>query len=121
MENEGKIYDLEERSFCFALAARDCLAGGRWTRTQWTDVNQLLRSSGSIAANYIEANNSVSKSDFAYRISISKKESAESCLWLRLLGETTQPEPLKEILRTLYREADEITRILATILRNSQK
>ena len=121
MENEGKIYDLEERSFRFALAVRDCLAGGRWTRTQWTDVNQLLRSSGSIAANYIEANNSVSKSDFAYRISISKKESAESCLWIRLLGETTQPESLKAVFRTLYQEAGDITRILATILLNSKK
>ncbi len=121
MENEGKVYDLEERTFQFALAVRVCLAEGRWTRTQWADVNQLLRSSGSIAANYIEANNAVSKSDFAYRIAISKKEAAESCLWIRLLGETTSTEPLREILRTHYREADEITRILATILRNSQQ
>lgn len=120
MESD-KIYDLEERSFRFALAVRHCLAEGRWTRTQWTDVNQLLRSSGSIAANYTEANNAVSTSDFAYRIGISKKEAAESCLWIRLLGETTQTEPLKATLRTLFREADELTRILATILRNSQK
>ena len=120
METEGKVYDLEERSFRFALAVRGSLATGRWTRTQWPDVNQLLRSSGSVAANYIEANNAVSKSDFGYRIAISKKEAAESCLWIRLLGETTPTESLKETLRTLYREADEITRILATILRNSQ-
>jgi four helix bundle protein len=121
MESRQKTYDFEERSFHFALSIRKCVSAHDWTSTQWTDVNQLLRSSGSVAANYIEANNSVSKADFNHRIAISKKEAAESCLWLRLLGESSNAHGIKESLQTLYREADEPTRILATILRNSMK
>ena len=44
---------------------------------------------------------------------------AEVRLWLRLLGATTSNAPAKETLRTLYRESDELVRILSTILRNS--
>ena len=51
MDDVRHEYDLEERTFQFALAVRSCIAGSKWTRVQWTDVDQLLRSSGSIAAN----------------------------------------------------------------------
>lgn len=121
MEDERPVYNLEERTYQFALAIRRCIGGIRWTREQWTDVDQVLRSSGSVAANYIEANNAVSKADFLFRIRISKKEASESRLWLRLLGETSQDEPLKQALRSLYKESDELAKILATILRNSSK
>jgi four helix bundle protein len=121
MGDQERTFDLEERAFQFALGIRGCVANIKWNREQWTDVDQLLRSSGSVAANYIEANNAVSKPDFLFRIRISKKEASESRLWLRLLGETSTDEPLKQKLRSLYKECDELARILATILRNSSK
>jgi four helix bundle protein len=119
MENGGRAYDLEERTYQFALGIRRCIGSVKWAREQWTDVDQVLRSSGSIAANYVEANNAVSKPDFIFRIKISKKEASESRLWLRLLGDTTQAEPIKQTLGNFQQEADELARILATILRNS--
>lgn len=121
MDGEEPRYDLEERTFQFALSTRRCIAGSKWTREQWTDVDQVLRASGSIAANYIEANNAVSKPDFLFRIRISKKEASECRLWLRLLAETSHQEHLTQTLHTLHKEADELARILATILRNSEK
>jgi len=121
MNGEESRYDMEERTFQFALGIRRCVAGIKWTREQWTDIDQVLRASGSIAANYIEANNAVSKPDFLFRIRISKKEASECRLWLRLLAETSQDEPLKQMLHTLHQESDELARILAAILRNSQK
>lgn len=121
MDEESHRYDLEERSFQFALGIRCCIGVVKWTREQWTDVDQVLRSSGSIAANYIEANNAVSKPDFIFRIRIAKKEASECRLWLRLLIETSQDETLKHRPHTLHKEADELARILATILRNSEK
>jgi four helix bundle protein len=120
MEEREPAYDLEERTFQFALEVRSCISASQWTRTQWSDCDQLLRSSGSVAANYIEANNAVSKPDFLFRIRIAKKEASESKLWLRLLGETSENEFTKSTLRTLFKESDELTRILATILRNSK-
>lgn len=121
METDSKPYDLEERSFQFALSVRSCIGRNRWSRCQWSDVDQVLRSSGSVAANYIEANNAVSTPDFLHKVAISKKEVAESRLWLRLLGETSDSEDIKATLRDLHREADELTRILATIFKNSRK
>lgn len=121
MEDMSKTFDLEERTFRFALAVRHCVSDFRSSRSQWTDVDQLLRSSGSVAANYTEANNAVSKPDFLHRIRIAKKEASETKLWLRLLGETTKEETLKTILRPLFKESDELTRILATILKNADK
>ena len=118
-EDEGR-FDLEERTFQFALDIRHCISAHRWTRSQWTDLKQLLRSSGSVAANYVEANNAASRADFIYRIGVSKKEAVESRLWLRLIGATTANQETKEALRNLYRESDELVRILAAILRSSK-
>ena len=120
MSDEEPQYDLEERTFQFALAIRRFISGNTWSQHQKSDLNQVLRSSGSVAANYIEANNAVSKADFLLRIRISKKEASESRLWLRLLAETSANPDLIQSLRNLYKEADELSRILATILRNSQ-
>ncbi len=121
MDGEETRYDLEGRTFKFALAIRACMSKSTWTREQWSDVDQLLRSSGSVAANYIEANNAVSKPDFIFRVRVSKKEASECRLWLRLLAETTTGATLKQNLHDLHKEADELARILATILRNSLK
>lgn len=49
------------------------------------DGKQLVRSSGSVAANYLEAQEGLSRKDFFYRIKVCRKESRESGLWLRLL------------------------------------
>lgn len=120
MSEEEPSYDLEERTFQFALAVRRCIDGNRWRRSQWRDVDQLLRSSGSVAANYTEANNAFSKQDFRHRIGVTKKEAGESKLWLRLLGSTSSPaQSVTTDLRELFREADELVRIFAKIHRSS--
>ncbi len=49
------------------------------------DAKQLVRASGSVGANYIEANESLSKKDFIHRIKICRKEAKESRYWLKLL------------------------------------
>ncbi len=122
MENEDgePKYDLDERTFQYALEVRLCIARFRWSDAQWIDIKQLLRSSGSVAANYSEANNAFSKADFRHRIGICRKESGESRLWSRLLGSTTPDSEPKSQLRKLFKEADELTRIFATIHRGSQ-
>jgi len=119
MGKTSSDYDLEERTYQFALKVRQLISEHKWQRQHWTDIDQLLRSSGSVGANYIEANNSLSSKDFSYRIKISKKEAKESRYWTRLLGATAD-EQTKAELREIYQEADELMRILATILKNRQ-
>jgi four helix bundle protein len=108
-------FDLEERTYRFALDARKLVRACEWGREQRTDLVHLLHSSGSVAANYVEANNAISSPDFSHRLRISKKEAGESRLWLRLLGDTSEDDR-KATLRDLYREADALVRIFASIL-----
>lgn len=112
-----KHYDLEERTFIFA---RDCRAFVKIiprTISNIEDGKQLVRSSGSPASNYIEANESLSKKDFIMRIKICRKEAKESRLWLRLLFVT----PVQEAERNrLIAEAIELVKIFSSIIENSK-
>ncbi len=75
---DSKQYDLEERTFTFASEVRDFVRKLPRTISLVEDVKQVTRSSGSVAANYIEANESLSKKDFVMRIKICRKEAKES-------------------------------------------
>lgn len=77
---------------------------------------QLIRSSGSQAANYIEANEALSRKDFAHRIRICRKEAKESSLWLRL----TEPYDGGVGQAALMQEAEELRKIFSSILDKSQ-
>jgi len=85
-----KPYDLEERTFQFAKEVRVFVKSLEKTTANIEDAKQLVRSSGSVGANHIEANESLSKKDFVYRLKISRKEAKESIFWLRLINETNK-------------------------------
>jgi four helix bundle protein len=81
------------------------------------DARQLVRSSGSVGANYIEANESLSKKDFICRIKICRKEAKESRYWLRLL----EAEDVVDLERAaLVQEAQELMNIFGAIVRKSE-
>jgi four helix bundle protein len=77
-----KQYDLEERTFEFAKKVRVFVSILQRTISNIEDGKQLIRSSGSIGANYIEANESLGKKDFLMKIKTCKKEAKESRYWL---------------------------------------
>ena len=83
--SKPKRYDLEDRTLKFAKDVRTFIKLLPKTAAHFEDGKQLIRSSGSVGANYIEANDSLSKKDFLMRIKISRKEAKESRYWLRLL------------------------------------
>ncbi|MCF6214092.1 MAG: four helix bundle protein [Flavobacteriaceae bacterium] len=115
----GKVYDLEERTFQFAKEVRLFIQTLKKTIANIEDGKQVARSSGSIAANYIEANESLSDKDFLFRVKISRKEAKETVLWLRLINETNDLKN-KQIIENLIKEAIEIKKILSAILNNSK-
>ncbi len=78
------------------------------------DSKQLVRSSGSVGANYIEANESLSKKDFVYRIKICRKEAKESTFWLKLINETNDLSNHKEAEK-LIQESIELKKIFSAI------
>lgn len=111
-----KTYDLEIRTFQFAKKVRNLVNLLPKTIQNREDCAQLIRSSGSIGANYIEANESLSKKDFLMRIKISRKEAKETTYWLRLIE--TPPTLIQE-QEALLKEATELMMILSSIMRKS--
>jgi four helix bundle protein len=114
-----KPYDLEERTYPFAKRVRLFVKRLPRTVANLEDVPQLVRSSGSVGANYIEANEALGKKDFLMRIKISRKEAKESIYRLRLVD--TGDDPAVDGERTVFmQEANELMKILAAILRKSE-
>ena len=83
------------------------------------DGKQAIRASGSPGANYIEANEALSKKDFLKHIKECRKESKESRYWLRLLDTEGKP-PLDAERERLRQEAKELVLIFAAIIRKSE-
>ena len=82
-----KQYNLEERTLKFAKEVIAFVKEMPRSMANAEIAKQLIRSSGSIGANYIEANESLSKKDFLMRIKICRKESKETLYWLKLAFE----------------------------------
>ena len=82
-------------------------------------VEQIVGSSGSIGANYMEATASESKKDFIHKMLICKKEIKETQHWIRLLAEAN--DDLKEEFRKLWKENQELLFIFSKAISTSQK
>jgi four helix bundle protein len=79
---------------------------------------QLIRSAGSVGANYIEANGSLGKKDFVMKTRICRKEARESKFWLNLI--TLKSENLEIQRQALIKESDELAKIFSTIIEKSK-
>ncbi len=114
---QDRKYDLEERCLAFAKRVNAYVRSLLKNIPGIENGKQLVRSAGSIGANYIEANESLSRKDFAMRIKISRKEARESEFWLELT------EPLKEFEQErfyLLQEALELRKIFGAILEKTK-
>ena len=118
MAENNKQYDLEERTLRFAADVRVFIKRLPKTIANIEDSKQVVRSSGSVGANYIEANEALSKKDFVMRIKISRKEAKESKFWLSLSD--TGDNTLNIEKAVLLKEADELMKIFSAIMRKSQ-
>lgn len=109
----SKYYDLERRTFSFAQSVNLFIKKLPKTISNTEYAKQLIRSSGSVGANYIEANESLGKKDFAMRIRICRKEAKESRYWLELLN---IPNVLFSERAALVKEATELIKIFSSIV-----
>ena len=119
IQKPKREYDLEERTFQFAKAIRLFVKALPKTIANIEDGKQLIKASGSVGANYREANESLSKKDFLLRIKISRKEAKESAYWLRVIHETNNLENADDALG-LIKEANELKKIFSSILEKSK-
>jgi four helix bundle protein len=117
--SDAKAYDLEERTYLFAKSVRQFVKLLPRTIGNIEDVKQVVRSSGSIGANYIEANDAISRKDFLHRIKICRKEAKESIYFLRLLDAGARAE-VDSRRAALVQESTEIMKIFGAVLRKSE-
>lgn len=110
-----KVYDLEDRTLLFAKNVRNFINSLPKSLTNVDDCKQLIRSSGSVGANYREANDGLSKKDFLNRIKICRKEAKETVYWLILLESSSGNS--HSIWQDLIKEAQEIEKIFGAIYR----
>src|SRR6202035_5306867 len=118
MEDGAKPRDLEDRTLEFAESVRTFVKQLPRTVSNTEDVRQLVRASGSVAANWIEADEALSKKDFLMRVKICRKESKESRLFLRLIDAGLSKNNVAACER-LAAEAHELTLIFSSIISKS--
>jgi four helix bundle protein len=102
------------RTFAFAQRVRRFVNRLPRTLANLEDSKQLVRASGSVASNYLEAQEGLSRKDFFYRIKVCRKESRESALWLGLI-ETGNEDGVDAERDWLRSEAEELKRIFSSI------
>ncbi|OGM03529.1 hypothetical protein A2715_02655 [Candidatus Woesebacteria bacterium RIFCSPHIGHO2_01_FULL_39_32] len=116
-QTSNKKYDLEERTLEFSKNGIRFCKGLPKNTINFNLINQLVRSSTSIGANYREANDSLGKKDFIHKLRIARKESKETIYWLELIIEAN-PDKTK-IANDLLKESEELRNILSAIINKS--
>lgn len=115
----SKRYDLEERTYQFAKDVAQFVKTLPKTVANHEYSGQVIRSSGSTGANYIEANECLGKKDFLMRIRICRKETKESAYWLKLICETNDGQ-CDVVGLKLFNEAVELKKIFSAIYEKSK-
>ena len=111
-----RVYDLEERTARFGEAIIDFAKTIPQTALTNRIINQLVGAGTSVGANYVEANDAVSKKEFLKSIGTCRKEARETKHFLRIIVRAV-PE-LKPQARMLWLEAKELHLIFSKIWRN---
>ncbi len=115
---ETKKYDLEDRTLEFGKRIIKLAKALPKNSINGVLVSQIMRSGTSVGANYREANETSTKKDFLFRMSISKKEAKETHYWLDMVIEAN-PD-LEKRIRLLSQETDELIKIFASIILKSK-
>jgi methylenetetrahydrofolate dehydrogenase (NADP+) / methenyltetrahydrofolate cyclohydrolase len=111
-----KPFDFEERALLFAHDVIKFINTLPKTPANIETSKQLIRSSGAVGANYIEASESLGKKDFSMRLKISRKEAKETRYWLKLLE---CEDSTKSARSELIEESTELLKILSAMIQKS--
>ncbi len=113
--NDKKEYNLAVRTSKFGAEIITFAKSIKENNINRPIINQLVRSSTSMGANYMEADCAESKKDFNHKIGICKKEAKETTYWLHMLA-IAEPNQIKKC-RQLWQEAHELTLIFSSIVK----
>lgn len=117
-QSQHHLFDLENRTLEFAKRIVMMCKILPSNTVNFKLIDQIIRSAGSVGANYREANDSLSKKDFLMRMKIARKESKETEFWLNLIIEANMEMESK--INDLLIESIEIKKILSSIIIKSE-
>ncbi|MBP9751326.1 MAG: four helix bundle protein [Candidatus Moranbacteria bacterium] len=117
-QSPKKKFDLEDRTLDFAKRVVRMCKELPTNTVNDNLVDQVIRSAGSVGANYREANDALGTKDFLMRLKISRKEVKETHFWLELIIEAN-PD-LKKRIESLFQESLELKKILSAIITKLQ-
>jgi four helix bundle protein len=117
-KNENQKYDLIERTAIFGENVIDFVKTVDKNEITRPLINQIVRSSTSIGANYMEADCAESRKDFEHKIGICRKEAKETMHWFRMLARAINKD--HETCRLLWKESQEFVFIFSTIIKKSK-
>ncbi len=107
--------ELEDRFQTYAKAVRDYCTKIKWDVINKEYIKQVIRSSGSISANYTEASDDLGKADEKMKLKISRREAKETIKWLDLTL-TYEDKHLEQLQAQLVNEGEQIRKILSAII-----
>jgi four helix bundle protein len=114
----SKTFDLEDRTAKFTANVIAFINVCPKTTVNIELTKQLIRSAGSVGANYIEANEALSKKDFGMRVKICRKEAKESRYWLRLIE--VSGDEIEKRRQDLVNGSTELLKIFSSIIEKSK-
>jgi len=117
LNEEGKPYNIRHRSFCFSKSSIQFVKDAIYENVFSSLFDQLIRSATSIGANLVERKAGVSKNDWKKYLGIALKSANETKYWLCLIRDTMNVS--NEKIDSLIKEADEISKIIASIILKS--
>ena len=119
LNEDGKPYNISHRCFYFSRDVLRFVKECKYDRIHFSLFDQLVRSATSIGANVVEGKAGSSKKDWKNFYVIALKSANETKYWLCLIKETLEVSELT--IKELIKEADEISRIIASVILKSNK
>jgi len=113
------MQDLKTRTKKFAFDCWTFCATVPKSREFNAYVNQLIRCSSSVGANYRASQRAKSSKDFIYKLKIVEEEVDESLYWLELF-EMAMPDRV-QIIKPLQQEAKELLAITVASIKTARK
>ncbi len=117
-EEGPSVYNIKHRAYYFSRDIVLFIEGQKFEKIHFSIFDQLLRSATSIGANLVEGIGGASRNDFIKFYVIALKSANETKYWLTLIKDTMDVDLL--VLRNFIKEADEISKIIATIIINTK-
>jgi four helix bundle protein len=119
MEEKRPVYNIRHRAFYFSKSIIEFVKNIQYKHIHFSLFEQLIRSATSVGANLVEGAAGVSIKDYVNYHGIALKSANETKYWLCLIKETNLTNDKN--IDTLIKEADEISKIIATVIINLKK